>query len=230
MARPPALRLVRSPEASRPDGSGTPSIGPSAPPDPLAVDDAQLLAAIQSGDEHAAAELHDRLRPRVDMTIRALLGAGHAEHDDLAQQSFVELVLSLARYRGECSLETWAATITARTVFKFLRRKTTERRIFQPTDLAESEPPSSVGLGRSLVARDLAARVRVHLDAMDDAKAEAFVLHDVCGFNAREVAGIAGISEAAAHARIARGRAELHAKIAADPELRDALTGLPENR
>jgi RNA polymerase sigma-70 factor (ECF subfamily) len=193
------------------------------------LDDAQLLAALTNGDEHAASELHDRLRPRVDATIRSLVGPGHIEHDDLAQQSFVELVLSLERYRGECSLETWAATITARTVFKFLRRRTTERKIFraqpQPEDEV-SEPPSRFSLSRQVVARDMAARVREHLDTLEPGKAEAFLLHDVCGFDAREVAGIAGISEAAAHARIARGRRELQQKLSEDPELREALADM----
>jgi RNA polymerase sigma-70 factor (ECF subfamily) len=215
MARP-VLRLVVA-------GTPAPASARGGPP-PL--DDAQLLAAIHSGDEHAAAELHDRLRPRVDATIRSLVGPGHSEHDDLAQQSFIELVLSLERYRGECSLETWAATITARMVFKFLRRRTTERKIFRapPEDAPESSSP--VGLSRQVVARDIAKRIRGLLDEMDPAKAEAFLLHDVCGFDAREVAGIAGISEAAAHARIARGRRELHAKLASDPELSDGLVDL----
>jgi RNA polymerase sigma factor (sigma-70 family) len=205
----PNLRLVASRSEATP---------PSTPP----LDDARLLAAIRTGDEAAAAELHERLAPRVGRTIAALLGSGHPEREDLSQESFVQIVLSLDRWRGECSLETWAATIAARTVFKFLRRRTVERRAFQD---AGDEPPERVGPSgtRQLVARDLATRIREHLAALDEAKAEAFLLHDVCGFDAREVAAIAGIGEAAAHGRIARGRRELHARLADDPELRDAL-------
>jgi RNA polymerase sigma-70 factor, ECF subfamily len=150
------------------------------------------------------------------------------EHDDLAQQSFIELVLSLDRYRGECSLETWSSTITARTVFKFLRRRTTERRIFQPSDQTPDTVTAPSSFGRQVVARDLTMRIRGHLEAIAADKAEAFLLHDVCGFSAREIAGINNISEAAAHARIARGRTELHARLAADPELREALSGLAD--
>ncbi len=193
---------------------------PSAPP----LDDARLLAAIRSGDEAAAAELHERLRPRVERTIAALVGSADPDRDDLTQESFVQIVLSLDRWRGECSLETWAATIAARTAFKFLRHRTVVRRAFRDNggrELERSGPSSS----RQLVARDLAHRIREHLDAIDEEKAEAFVLHDVCGFDAREVAQIAGIGEAGAHARIARGRRELHARLAEDPELRDALEG-----
>ena len=213
------LRLV-------PTSGNVPDAATVTPPLP---DDAQLLASMQAGDEDAAAELHDRLRPRVDRTIRSLIGPGHGEHDDLAQQSFVEIVRSLHRYRGECSLETWAGTIAARTVFKFLRRRTIERRIFEaPTDEEPPAPSGVAGVGRQIVARNLARRVREHLKELDLAKAEAFLLHDVCGFDAREVAGIAGISETAAHARIARGRRELHARIAADPELRNVLVEMEE--
>ena len=260
MGNRPLLRLVRSasPAPSNEVTGGRPDLadvpGESIPgrlgAEPQEIDDAQLLAAIRAGDEAAAAELHDRLRPRVDATIRALLGVNHFEHDDLAQQSCVEVVLSLERYRGECSLETWARSITARIVFKYLRRRTTERKIFRqsssssrhsdsrgasssssppgsssnsPSDFPD--PPSS-NLKRQIIAKDLADRVRMHLDTMDPAKAEAFLLHDVCGFDAREVARIAEISEAAAHARIARGRRELQALLQADPELRDALVDM----
>lgn len=199
---------------------------PNGPTSPRR-DDAQLVASIRAGDEAAAVDLHDRLRPRVDRTIRSLLGPGHAELDDLAQQTFVEIVVSLGRYRGECSLETWAGTIAARTVFKFLRRRKLERQMFE--EPGTDEPPDSVAsLGRQLMARSLARRVRTHLRDLDLAKAEAFLLHDVCGFDAREIASIAGIAETAAHARIARGRRELHAKIAADPELRNVLVEMEE--
>lgn len=214
-----ALRLVRERSA---EGQTEPARAPSEPP----IEDAQLLAAIRAGDESAASELHDRLRPRVDATIRALLGRGHPDLDDLAQQSFIEIVLSMHRYRGECSLATWAATIAARTVFKFLRRKTTERRIFRMPEPDAEEAAAPASLGRALAARSAAARIRTHIAAMDAAKAEAFILHDVCGFDAREIAGIVGISEAATHARIARGRRELHARLAADPELQDVLLDL----
>ena len=221
MARP-LLKLVSSGKAGTPV-AGVVASATSAP----ALDDAQLLAAIHSGDEHAASELHDRLRPRVDATIRSLVGPGLSDHDDLAQQSFIELVLSLHRYRGECSLDPCAATIAARTVVKYLRRRTTERKIFRETnEEAAVDSVSPASFRRQVMARDIAGRVRHHLEGVDPAKAEAFLLHDVCGFDAREVAGIAGISEAAAHARIARGRRELHEKLAADPELRDALADM----
>jgi RNA polymerase sigma-70 factor (ECF subfamily) len=60
---------------------------------------------------------------------------------------------------------------------------------------------------------------------MDAAKASALVLHDVCGYDLREVAQITETSVSAAQTRLVRGRADLHARICSDPSLADLLEG-----
>jgi RNA polymerase sigma-70 factor (ECF subfamily) len=194
-----------------------------------ALDDAELLAALRAGDAGAATALHDRARPQVDRTIRRLLGAGDVDHDDVAQQAMIELVSTIDRYRGECSLDSWTSTITAHAVYKHIRRRRTERRIFGALDadlLADTR--SSSKTSREAIARNLMTRVRVHLDAIDESKAWAFVLHDVCGYDLREIARITGVTVAAAQTRLVRGRREVHERIASDPELADLLDTIGE--
>jgi RNA polymerase sigma-70 factor (ECF subfamily) len=206
---PPKLWLVRSPPAH------------VAPP---GFDDVELLAALRAGDTGAATALHDRVRPQVDRTIRRLLGVGDVDHEDVAQQAMIELVTTIDRYRGECSLDSWTSTITAHAVYKHIRRRRTERRIFGALDadfLADTRSPSKTS--RETIARNLMSRVRKHLDAMDESKAWTFVLHDVCGYDLREIARITGVTVAAAQTRLVRGRREVHDRIASDPELADLL-------
>jgi RNA polymerase sigma-70 factor (ECF subfamily) len=211
---PPRLWLV----PSRPAHAATP-----------ALDDAELLAALRAGDTGAATALHDRARPQVDRTIRRLLGAGDVDHDDVAQQAMIELVSTIDRYRGECSLDSWTSTITAHAVYKHIRRRRTERRIFGALDadlLADTR--SSSKTSREAITRNLMTRVRAHLDAIDESKAWAFVLHDVCGYDLREIARITGVTVAAAQTRLVRGRREVHERIASDPELADLLDTIGE--
>jgi RNA polymerase sigma-70 factor (ECF subfamily) len=69
-------------------------------------------------------------------------------------------------------------------------------------------------------------RVLGHLDAVDEAKAWTFVLHDVCGYDLREIARITGVRITAAQTRLVRGRREVHERIASDPELANLLESM----
>jgi RNA polymerase sigma-70 factor (ECF subfamily) len=219
----PAPESASKARESRPSvdsGYAAPSARVGPPGAELALDDSELIAAVRAGDDSAATAFYDRLRPRVEATIRRLLGRHDSEAEDLAQLSMIELVRSIDRYRGDCSLDSWASTIAAHAVYKHIRRRRTERRIFGPGDV---DGPSRASAGRTIVARQLVGRVREHLDAMDETKSWTFLLHDVCGFDLREIASITGVSVAAAQARLVRGRREVHDRIAADPELAGVL-------
>jgi RNA polymerase sigma-70 factor (ECF subfamily) len=199
---------------------------PARPPStrPPALDDSELLASLRAGDPSAATALHDRVRQQVDRTVRRLLGAGDSDSEDVAQLALIELVTTIDRYRGDCSLDTWTSTISARVVYKHIRRRKLERRVFGVLDadlLADSRSPARPG--REAAMRSAARRVLGHLDAIDPAKAWAFVLHDVYGYDLREVAEITDVSVAAAQTRLVRGRRDIHDRIASDPELARAL-------
>jgi RNA polymerase sigma-70 factor (ECF subfamily) len=206
----PQLRLVR--------GEGTPGAdASSARASVPAFDDSELLSAMRAGDTAAASAFHDRVRPQVDRTLYRLLGRRDVDHDDIAQLALIELVYTIDRFRGDCSLDSWVSTLTAHVVYKHLRRRKTERRIFAgPDDVA---PASTRGHGGAVAVRQVMERVQRLLDDIDEAKAWTYVLHDVCGYDLKEIAQITGVTVAAAQTRLVRGRRELHERIQRDPEL-----------
>jgi RNA polymerase sigma-70 factor (ECF subfamily) len=206
------LRLVEGPPPERER---------RAPPPP-ALDDVQLVAALRDGDESAAASFHDRARPVIDRTIHRLLGRHDRDHDDLAQMALIELIGSIDRFRGECALDGWISTVTAHTVYKHLRRRKTESRIFGPDDGLDREAAIAAP-DKQRVLRTAVARIRSHLGELDENKAWTFLLHDVCGYDLREIAEITEVSVVAAQGRLSRGRRELLAKLREDPELAELL-------
>lgn len=200
-ARRPRLRLVP------PDEAGA-ELQPS---------DSDLVAAFQLRASGSAEALHDRAAPIVERTILRLLRTRDADFDDLVQASLIEVVTSLHRFRGG-SLDAWTSTIAARVVYKYLRRRKLERRVFErefdPESTAASADPRDEAILRAALRR-----IRAHLAALDEKKAWAFVLHDVFGHDVRELAAIMEASVAATQQRLFRGRRELHALIADDAEL-----------
>lgn len=179
---------------------------------------------MNAGDVGAATAFHDRIRPQVDRTLYRLLGRRDTDHEDLAQLALIELVYTIDRFRGDCSLDSWVSTITAHVTYKQLRRRKTERRIFAGVEPEAATPASVRGHGGQMIARDLMVRVMRQLDDMDEAKSWTYLLHDVAGYDLKEIAQITGVSVAAAQTRLVRGRRELQERIQNDPELASYLT------
>ena len=195
-----------------------------------AFDDAQLLASLREGDESAAGALCIRVRPAIFRTLYRLLGPSDVELEDLAQHALIELVTSIDRYRGDCSLDTWASRITAHVVYNEIRHRKVVRKFFEAraTDADMEIPNAEVRespAGQILAAR-LLEKVKGQLGEMDQAKALAYWLHDVCGYDLKEVAQITDSSVSAAQTRLVRGRREIHDRIAAEPELALGLRNL----
>src|SRR5712692_6122742 len=83
---------------------------PPAEPALAPAGDPELIAAWQSGDERAAAEL---VRRHARAVARFLAGAGapEADLDDLVQETFIRAFRAVARFRGQCRFRTWLLTI-----------------------------------------------------------------------------------------------------------------------
>jgi RNA polymerase sigma-70 factor (ECF subfamily) len=187
-----------------------------------ALDDAELLAALRTGDSEAATALYDRTHAVVQRTIKRLLGPRDHEREDLCQLAFIELVDTIEQFRGDCPLNAWVSMIAARVVYKHLRRRKLERRFFSGTPL-QLVPDVISGPRQSSVLRDLVGRVSDHLKRVDESRAFTFLLHDAYGYDLKEIAQITGVSVAAAQSRLVRGRREVHERIAKDPGLAQAL-------
>jgi RNA polymerase sigma-70 factor (ECF subfamily) len=199
------------------DRAVTPPSSPRLPHPTL--DDSELLTSVRVGDPDAATALHDRLRPIVERSVRRLLGPADRDHEDLVQQGMIEVVFTIDRFRGDCPLDAWASTVAAHVVYNHIRRRTTERKLFESLRGRDEPEPQGRGLGRAASARSTLRQVFTHLDALEQTKAWTYVLHDVCGYDLREVAQIMDSTIAAAQSRLVRGRRELHERLAGDPEL-----------
>src|SRR3569623_2667677 len=156
--------------------------------------------------------------PQIDRTIKRLLGRFDADHEDSSQLCLVEIINTIGRYRGDCTLDRWVQSVAAHVVFKHLRRRKLERRIFTQL-LADDVHAGPVNLDRAAITRAVLTRIAGHLDGLAAARAWAVILHDALGYDQIELAEMTACSVAAAQRRLSRGRRALHARIADAPAL-----------
>lgn len=193
---------------------------------PAVSSDDALLAQVRRGDTAAANALVRRAGPRVKAGIRRLLRGWASEADDLLQVALIELVKTIDRFEGHCSLDTWIDRVTAHVVYKFLRKQKLERRLFEGmTEEAESVKSCTTADRRALTTSAL-ERIASRLSHLDAEKVAAWVLFDVHGFTLEELAQTLDVSAAAAQSRVSRARRDVRAALESDEELMGLLPTL----
>ena len=155
--------------------------------------------------------VYDRWMLEVARWIRAL-GASPADRDDILQEVFIVVHRRLQDFDGQ-NLPGWLYRITAHQVRDF-RRKLWVRHIFgRSVPLTESMPaagPSPVMTVESRQTRDALDRL---LAKLSTPLRTSFVLFEIEGYTAEEIARMQDTSLNTVRARILRARKKLTALI-----------------
>jgi len=194
-----ALAWIASPD--------DPAIANARPMDePVAPDDARLVAAVLGGDDSAFAALVSRHKRRVFSTASRFARDEH-QLDDIAQEVFLRAFRNLAQYRGDAPFEHWLSRITVSACYDFLRK---ERKIREQIsldgaewDIRDETVENAVSAGR---ARELLAWALHRLSADEQ------LILTLCELEerpVREVAELTGWSESNVKVRAFRARQNL---------------------
>ena len=161
----------------------------------------------QGGSLEAFQEIYARLAQGVRRYLLHLTG-GSDIADDLLQETFLQMHRSRAAYNPAYAVKPWVFGL-ARNVFLMNRRSA--RRLARVCESREDLPESPVfPEADRLSSQDEIRRGIAHLHPE---QAEALLLHHEWGFSFEEIAGMLGISAAAARARASRGMADLRAAL-----------------
>jgi RNA polymerase sigma-70 factor (ECF subfamily) len=161
--------------------------------------------------------------PRMAGVVRVVLGAGHADVDDVMQQSLIAFVQALPSYRGECAPPRFASRIAVRTAMAARRRS--RARSARHDDLADPDmmPAGGPALAEAPHAERRKAVIRELLEQLPEEQAESLALRVVLGWTLEEVAEATGAPVNTVRSRMRLAREALKKKIEADPVLSDLL-------
>ena len=160
---------------------------------------AQLVDGLLSGDPTAADALFDKYGEQINSRIWHLLGTD-AEHDDLVQQVFVQLLDSIHALRNPDALGPWINKVLVNTVNKELRYRTRRRWLSFVAELPEQTLDATQE--RDMVMH----QIRAVLQRMNATESLVFVMRYVEEAKMEEIATSFAWSLAKARRKVARSR------------------------
>ncbi|MCJ7590141.1 MAG: sigma-70 family RNA polymerase sigma factor [Woeseiaceae bacterium] len=157
--------------------------------------------------------------PVYSICLRFTKSPAHAE--DLVQETFIEIMRSIAAFRGEAALGSWIRRIAVTKSLMFLRSAWTKRGQALSDDWDDVTAGEAVSHGISSRPDD-AIDLDAALANLPDVSRAVIWLHDVEGFTHKEIAGLMGKTESFSKSQLSRAyqrlRPMLSAELAAQPD------------
>lgn len=143
------------------------------------------------------------------------LGVAEAGLWDAAQEVFVVVHRRLGDYEARGAIRSWLYSIVAR-VSRQLRRTARRKPSFGSEDSADLADAVDARPDRRAERSEALERLMALLETLDEPKREAFVLAELEGLTAPEIAAISNVNLNTVYSRIRMARQELEAAIAAE--------------
>jgi RNA polymerase sigma-70 factor (ECF subfamily) len=168
-----------------------------------AREDRRLVERLRGGEMTAFEELYRRHAPRLyNLACRMLDNATDAE--DALQDSFLQVFRKIDSFKGDSALSTWLYRLTMNHCLDRLRSRAGRTdRLTEPLDddarvMSSSGPRVEAAVANIDLERAIAA--------LPDGYRSVFLLHDVEGFDHREVGAILGIAEGTSKSQVHKAR------------------------
>ena len=182
---------------------------------PVDVGDAELVAiAKQSGVNAVSRVVYERFAPSVHRVLHRVLGPD-SDHDDLVNETFVEVFQSLTAVRQPDRLRSWVVSVAINVARRELGRRQLRRRLRDAVSLTESaSAPPTDHAGRDLLVKTYDILERIAPD-----ERMAFALRYIDSTTMPMVAELCGCSLSTAKRRVARAERRFAALAREYPEI-----------
>ncbi len=164
--------------------------------------DYDIAQAIAEGDRARFKEIYDQNIPILFNLARRLTDTA-AEAEDIVQDAFVRAYQKIHLFAGRSTLSSWLYRICLNVGLEHLRRKkgTFSSDDLQDTSLAAVEPDQ-----KTLVLR---RKLEKAIKQLPDGCRTVFILHDIEGFNHKEIAEQLNLAEGTSKSQLFKARALL---------------------
>lgn len=177
--------------------------------------DEELARLAAEGDAAAFEEIHERHRRRV-YAIALRMTGNEADAEDLTQDSFVSVLRWIGSFRGEASFTSWLYRLVVNQVnMHFRRRKARPEYQTRDGELPECEPVNTRRANSEQVIDRIILEEAVQ--RIPKGSRAAFILHDVEGYEHKDVGLLMGWATGTSKSQLHRARAGLRKLLAPQP-------------
>src|SRR5262245_17425023 len=167
-----------------------------------------LVARCQTGDVDAFETIYRQHAARI-YTLACRMAGSPEDGEDLLQEIFLQAYRKLGSFKGDSSLGTWLYRLALNYCLDYVRsRRATMSKLTEARDAATAY---QAGARRDTPIAKL--DLERALERLPDGCREAFVLHDVEGFDHKEVGRLLGIAEGTSKSQVFKARAKLRALL-----------------
>jgi RNA polymerase sigma factor (sigma-70 family) len=191
--------------------------------DAATVDAIALARQAATGDAAATSRLLRGLASRVVRVVRAVLGGGHPDVDDVAQQALIGFIQALPAFRGDCDPARYATTIAVRTAIGARRRVRLERSRRDADADADAVASPAMSPGDEIASQKRKEILRELLAELPPEQAEALAMRVVLGWSLEEIADQSGAPLNTVRSRLRLAKESLRRTIESQPELSEIL-------
>lgn len=195
----------------------------------LHLADREIAARAAAGDATAFRELYVRHRQPVYAVVARMI-EGEADREELLQDVFTQVYLSLGGFRGDAKLSTWIHRIAVNVTFQHIRRKGRRVRL----QLVDATPAEDLSIETRTTSqspeddaslRDRKVAVERALARLSPKKRIVLVLSDFEGYTSNEIAEIVGASSLTVRTRLFYARKEFYREISREAAFADLAAG-----
>ncbi len=175
------------------------------------------VARARAGDARAFQELYRNHRRDVARLVARLLGP-RTDAEDVIQEVFIQVFRSLVSFRGESRFSTWLHRVTVNVTLMHIRAARSRPAL--GTELTHEPPAPDEHSPIEGAARNERMRALYKiLDTLSEKKRAVFILHDLEGTQANQIATMLEIPVLTVRTRLFYARKEVYAAMASDPTL-----------
>ena len=151
-----------------------------------------------------------------------------AQAEDLLQETFIEVIRSIARFRGEAPLGIWIRQVAVSKALMFLRSAWHKRGQSLDDDWEEMMTDTHSGHGNP-AQPEQAIDLDFALGTLPAVSRAVVWLHDVEGFTHKEIAGLLGKSESFSKSQLSRAYQKLRPLLDAEVDRAESATAMQES-